>query len=151
MFASAGWAITTDVQFHSGEMEPLGQFGRRWRWHVQTNDASAIGATEMHVPRMFGVGLCRSEAEDAARVGSLVCQANIREPIENPVEGDSFHFRVCILDQLPLNIAMTQWPMCRLEHAENPNAGRRYACSRCAEGGLDGRKRRIGLLLHADI
>jgi hypothetical protein len=151
MLANTVGAITTDVQFHSSETE---SFGQLWWWrrrHVQANDASAIGATEMHVLRMLDVGLCRSKTEDAACVGGLVCQTNICEPIKNPVEGYPIHFRVRILAQLPLNIAMAQWSMCCLEQADNTNAGRRYACSRCAKGGLDGRERRIGLRLHADI
>jgi hypothetical protein len=105
----------------------------------------------MHVLSMFEVGRCRSEAENAAGVSGLVCQLNIDEPIEDTIERYPIHFWERLLAQQSLNIAMAERPTGRVKKAENPDPSRGRACSSRTDGGLDSRKRRIGVEPHARI
>lgn len=108
-------AFSGDVEFQFGKTETLGQY-RGWRKRqVQAKDTAAIGTTKMHVLRMFDIGFCRTEAENTARIGCLMCQANIGEPIENTVEGYPIHSGERVFAELLLDIAVAQRPFGQLE------------------------------------
>lgn len=108
MLARTVSTLATDVQFHAGEAKSLGQLGR-WRWRqVQANDIAALGTAEMHVLPVFAIGPRQRETENPTRIGGLMGQANLGEPIEYPVQGHSVHFRERFLTQQGLNVAVAE-------------------------------------------
>lgn len=150
MVRTAG-ALAADVQFHAAEAKSRREYRGRGRRTVQAKDAAAAGAAEMQVPAMLAVRIGGRKAENPSPIGSLAGQADIDQPLENPVEGHSIRGRKCIVVQLLLDVAMAERRMGCPEQSENSNPGGGDPSPGRTDGGLDSGESEIGMGLHANI
>ena len=75
---------------------------------MQAKHPAAAGASEMHVLRMFVVGVCRREAKHSLPIDRLVRQTRFCSPVKDAVQGDAINSRKPIFANQCFYVAMAE-------------------------------------------